>query len=93
MNVCDGGTVQPNITSIHFSNPNPSTFTIISCKDSQGNTMPGWPAIDPVVPAAQNGVNGSKTVYLSVATISGNTYTYIPNPVCPNNTAPKIVVS
>ena len=94
MNVCDGGTVAANVSSIVFTNPSTTTpYTITSCKDSAGNTMPGWPATPPVVPMAQSGVNGTKTVNLGSPTISGKQYTYIPNPVCPNNTPPKIVVS
>ena len=93
MNVCDGGTVSSGITSIPFTNTsNTTAYTITSCKDANGNTMPGWPTTDPVIPKASGGVNGSYTVVLSVATISGKQYSYIPNPVCPTNTPPKIVV-
>jgi hypothetical protein len=94
MNVCDGGTITGGVTSIHFSNPNTSTsYTITSCKDSNGNTMPGWPAIDPVIPIAANGVNGSHTVQLAVAAISGKTYNYTPSPACTIGTNPQIKVS
>lgn len=92
--VCSGGTIPPNITAIPFTNPSTTTaYTITSCKDSQGNTMPGWPATDPVIPMASNGVNGSHTVNLASSTISGKSYTYTPSPACPSATNPKIVVS
>ena len=92
--VCSGGTVPADITSIPFSNSSTTTsYTITSCVDSQGNTMPGWPATDPVIPIASGGVNGSYTVVLAAATKSGKSYSYTPNPVCPNNTPPKIIVS
>lgn len=88
MNVCDGGTVSSGITVIPFTNTSTTTdYTITSCKDANGNTMPGWPTTDPVIPKAS-----SANVVLKVATISGKQYTYIPSPVCPNNTPPKIVV-
>jgi len=94
MNVCDGGTVSPGITSIPFTNPSTTTaYTITSCKDSSGNTMPGWPATNPVIPMATGGVNGSHTVQLASSTISGKQYTYITSPACPIATNPKIIVS
>jgi len=93
MNVCDGGTISGGVTSILFTNTsNTTSYTITSCKDSNGNTMPGWPATDPVIPMASGGVNGTHTVQLSVAAISGKQYSYTPNPLCPNNLPPKIIV-
>jgi hypothetical protein len=93
MNVCDGGSVPKNVTSIVFTNNSTTTgYTITSCTDSSGNTMPGWPTTNPYIPQAQNGLNGTHTVVLAAATISGKTYTYTPSPVCPLNTPPKIIV-
>jgi hypothetical protein len=92
--VCSGGTVSANITSIPFSNSSTTTsYTITSCVDSSGNTMPGWPATDPVIPVASGGVNGTHTVVLASATKSGKSYTYTPSPACPTATPPKIIVS
>jgi hypothetical protein len=94
MNVCDGGTISGGVTSIPFTNTSTTTsYTITSCKDSSGNTMPGWPSTNPVIPMASGGVNGSHTVVLSVAAISGKEYTYITSPLCPQATNPKIRVS
>jgi hypothetical protein len=92
MNVCDGGTISGGVTSILFTNPNTTSYTITSCKDANGNTMPGWPATNPVIPAAQNGVSGSHTVQLAVAAISGKSYVYTPSPSCTIGTNPTIRV-
>jgi hypothetical protein len=93
MNVCDGGSISGGVTSFLFTNPSTTTsYTITSCKDSNGNTMPGWPTTDPVVPKASGGVNGTHTVQLAVAAISGKQYTYTPSPLCPTNVPPKIIV-
>jgi hypothetical protein len=43
--------------------------------------MPGWPNAEPVIPAAQNGLNGSGTVQLSARTVTGE-YSFTTNPVC-----------
>jgi hypothetical protein len=92
--ICSGGTVPSGITSIPFTNSSTTTaYTITSCVDSQGKTMPGWPATDPVIPIAAGGINGSHTVDLASSTISGKSYTYTPSPACPIATPPKIIVS
>jgi hypothetical protein len=94
MNVCDGGTISGGVTSITFTNPSTTTiYTITNCvSTSNGQTMPGWPATDPAIPKAQNGVAGTHTVQLAVAAQPGNTYQYTPSPQCPQATAPKIIV-
>lgn len=91
--VCSGGTISAGGNSITFTNSNSNTsYTITSCKSSNGVNMPGWPTnSNPVVPAAQNGVNGSVTVVLATAAVVG-TYTYITNPLCPSATNPVIHV-
>ena len=90
--VCSGGTISAGGSSITFTNSNSNTsYTITSCKSSNGNNMPGWPSTPPVVPAAQNGVNGSVTVVLATPTVVGY-YTYITNPACPTATNPVIHV-
>jgi hypothetical protein len=91
--VCSGGTINGGVTSITFTNNNPNTcYTITSCKSQNGQTMPGWPATPPVIPEAQNGVDGNYVVQLAVAAVSGNTYTYTTDPICPALTNPKIRV-
>jgi hypothetical protein len=76
--ICSGGEVSANAGSIAFTNTSTTTYAITSCVDSSGNTMPGWPATDPQIPA------GGATVQLSVVTKANNTYTYTTSPVCPN---------
>jgi hypothetical protein len=92
--ICSGGTISAGVTSIQFTNSNPNvSYKITSCvSTTTGQTMPGWPATDPQIPKAQNGVAGSYTVQLSAATISGNTYEYTPDPECTTGTPPKIKV-
>jgi hypothetical protein len=92
--VCSGGTVPANVTTVPFTNASTTTaYTITSCKDSSGNTMPGWPGTDPVVPMATGGSNGSHNVTLAANTISGKSYSYVTSPVCVTGTPPKIIVS
>ncbi len=80
--VCNGGSAAPGVSSLTFTNTLPQAVTITSC------TMPGWPATNPVVPAA-----GSKVVQLATRTVTGS-YTYTTDPFCtPPDTNPKIVVS
>jgi hypothetical protein len=84
--VCGGGNVPANVSSITFTNSSSTTYTITSCKDSSGNTMPGWPATDPQIPS------GGATVQLSANTISNQTYTYVTSPACPTANNPTIHV-
>jgi hypothetical protein len=87
--VCTGGDAPNGASSVTFTNALAVPVTITSC------TIPGWPqspAPDPVVPAALNGVNGTKTVQLSVLTRTG-TYTYVTDPACNTiGTPPEIKV-
>jgi hypothetical protein len=73
--VCTGGNCDVGVSSLSFTNSLAQSVTITSC------TMPGWPNADPVVPAASNGVNGTKDVQLASRTTAG-TYTYTTNPNC-----------
>jgi hypothetical protein len=85
--ICSGGDVDANVGSITFTNTPPTvTYTITSCKDSNGNTMPGWPTTDPQIPS------GGATVQLKVVTQANKTYTYITSPACPNQNNPTIHV-
>jgi len=84
--VCTGGTAPNGASSVTFTNALPEEVTITSC------TMPGWPHTEPEVPAALNGVNGTKTVQLDELTRTG-TYEYTTDPVCNNmGTNPEIKV-
>ena len=69
MDICKGGTIRSGATSITFTNHHPAACTITNC------TLPGCPAIDPVVPAEQNGVPGKLVVQLVVVVQKG-TYKY-----------------
>ena len=85
--VCTGGNCAAGVTSITFTNSLTQKVTITSC------TLPGWPNADPIVPAASNGINGTKDVQLGSRTTVG-TYDYTTNPNCNNmNTDPQIKVS
>lgn len=75
LNACTGGTCGVGVTSLTFTNSLTQSVTITSC------TMPGWPNAEPVIPAAQNGLNGSGTVQLSARTVTGE-YSFTTNPVC-----------
>jgi hypothetical protein len=85
--ICSGGDVDANMGSITFTNDPPTvTYTITSCVDSSGNTMPGWPTTDPQIQS------GGGTVQLSVLTKANTTYTYTTSPQCPNANNPTIHV-
>jgi hypothetical protein len=75
--ICSGGDVSAGAGSITFTNGSTTTYEITSCKDSSGNTMPGWPTTNPQIPPS------GKTVQLSVVTASNKTYTYTTSPACP----------
>jgi hypothetical protein len=70
--LCNSGTVDHTDGAITFENNFTSPCTITSC------TVPCWPsppAPNPVVPAAQNGIPGQKTVALMCIPQTG-TYSY-----------------
>jgi hypothetical protein len=93
--VCDGGFLSGGSTTITFTNSSTTTAYTINTPTSVpgGQNMQGWPVNQPqTVPQAQNGVNGGKTVTLTVAAQSGKTYQYTTTPVCPQQANPKIVV-
>jgi hypothetical protein len=69
MDVCAGGTISKNDTSISFVNHHEEACTLSGC------TMPGWPTTNPVVPAKSNGVDGTLTVPLSTPATVGS-YSY-----------------
>ena len=86
--VCQDGTIGGNASSITFLNYNTVPCTITSCG------VPGWPSPPqqpPVVPAAQGGVPGTKTVLLVGQTQPG-AYPYTSD-CCSLETPPKIIVS
>lgn len=85
--ICQDGEIGGNASSITFVNPTTSPCTITSC------AVPGWPSPpqpNPVVPAAQNGVNGQVTVQLISQTQPG-LYNYTSD-CCPQAMPPKIKV-
>jgi hypothetical protein len=85
--VCQSGTIGQTEGEITFINNNLVSCTITSC------TVPCWPAppaADPVVPAAQNGVAGEKTVALLCLPPVG-TYSYTAD-CCSGGTPPTIKV-
>ena len=85
--LCDGGTIEHTDGAITFINNFTAPCTITSC------TVPCWPsppAPNPVVPAAQNGVAGEKTVALVCIPQTG-TYSYTAS-CCPDAVPPKIIV-
>jgi hypothetical protein len=85
--VCQDGTIGGNASSITFLNYNTYACTITSCG------VPGWPSPPqpaPVVPAAQGGVPGTRTVLLVSQTQTGS-YPYTSD-CCQGNTNPKIIV-
>ena len=85
--VCQDGTIGQTDGMITFINNSAAACIITSC------TMPCWPsppAPNPVVPAAQNGVAGEKTVALICFPPTG-TYSYTSG-CCPDVTPPKIIV-
>jgi hypothetical protein len=83
MDVCRGGTVPAGSTSITFTNHHTEPCVITGC------LMPGWPAINPVIPAEQNGIPGAATVQLA-AIVRPGTYPYLAS-CCPN-AKPVIIV-
>jgi hypothetical protein len=83
MDVCKGGTVPPGTTSITFINHHPEACAITGCH------MPGWPAVNPVIPAEQNGVPGTATIQLA-AIVRPGSYPYLAS-CCPN-ARPVIIV-
>jgi hypothetical protein len=89
--VCQDGTLSRTASSITFLNNNTVPCTITSCG------VPGWPSPpqpNPVVPAALNGVPGTKTVQLVSQTQPG-TFPYTSG-CCSTkagHTPPKIIVS
>jgi hypothetical protein len=85
--VCQDGTVAATDGAITFINNFTTACTITSC------TVPCWPsppAPAPIIPAAQNGVAGEKTVALICIPQTG-TYTYTSD-CCLTDMPPKIIV-
>jgi hypothetical protein len=70
--LCDGGTVDANVTSIYFKNTTGTNCTITSC------TMPGWPSTAQPVPKGTTAV-----VTLTVpAKKGGGPYEYVLDANC-----------